>query len=636
MFRRPGRSARTRIAVVAAAAAVLGGTPAYATGAGRSGTVTDAVTGEPVAGACVVIWTEYGQQYDYRPDACTGADGRWSRTDLSPGTYAVQVDAPHHVEQFAYGTQNFWDAALFTVGEGESATVDLALRPGGSIGGTITDAVTGEPVEGACVRAEATAAWGQDCTDAAGEYLVTGLDPDSDYRLYVATFDARYAPEYLHDAKDGAGATVYRVTPGQPLDVDADLAPAASISGVVTDTATGLPVSGACLSASTTTDPSYGDGGSACTTTDGAYTIGGMRAGSYHLAVDAPEGAYPRTWHPGTTEPAGSVAVTVTAGRHVTGADIALSPAGTVTGVVTSGVTGEPLSGICVYGVRPSDGGRLANDGGRSCTGYDGAYTLAGLPAGGVKVHFAPLGNEYLEQWAHGASSLASASLVPVTAGGTTTGVDAALALGGRITGRIVDARTRQPVVGVCATVGSANMWGNFGRYAPACTDHEGRYDLTGLHTGRYTVQFFDYGGTWAWQYFPNKADRVHAAKVEVTAGEVTDGINARLSPGGTLSGVVLDAATGEPVEGVCVEPHTARQEDAFGMYACTGEDGTYVVRGFPTTKVKLRFSDGGFDYGPAWATEWAFDQPSFATATPIATTGGGAGTVPPVRLTLG
>ena len=70
-------SVRVRFAVLlAAGAAVLGVTPAYAGTVSFSGTVTDAITGAPVDGACVLLWKEEDWiAYEQEPRSCTGPDG---------------------------------------------------------------------------------------------------------------------------------------------------------------------------------------------------------------------------------------------------------------------------------------------------------------------------------------------------------------------------------------------------------------------------------------------------------------------------------------------------------------------------------------------------------------------------------
>lgn len=613
-------SARARAAVVlTVAAAALGATPAFAGTASFSGTITDS-SGSPVAGVCVLVWKEEGDTaYEMYPESCTEADGKWSAPDLDAGIYYVQAQGYGWVTQYAYGALHSGDAERFTLADGDAVTVDLAMEAAGSISGTVLDEFTGGPAVDVCVSVQNNDSWGHACTGEDGTYTVDGLQPGTDYVVWFGDYNGRYTSEYAYDTTNYDEATRFTIVAGETVTVDEELRPSASITGTVTDATTGDVVPDVCIMA--TTEPEGWDTpGFACTDETGSYRMTGVPDGDYYVSGESTSGAHPRTWYPSTVDPAAAVTVHATAGQDTT-ADLVLSPAAYVSGTVTSAATGEPLAGVCVYGVRPSDGTFLRAGGQSTCTDESGQYTVGGLPSGDVKVFFNPTDNELLSQWAYGQSSEATAALVPVVAGQTTGDVDAAIVAGGRIAGRVTNAKTKKPVEGVCATVGvySHRSGENGTQWQSACTGPDGTYEMRGLPTGSYTVQFYDPDGVWAWQFFPNKGDRVHAAKLSVTAGTTLSGINAKVTPGGTIQGVITDSATGLPAEGVCVDPFTGRGEDTFGTGAQTFSDGTFVLRGFPSTKVKVSF----FDCGGGYAPEWAFDKTSYATADAIATTAG-------------
>jgi 5-hydroxyisourate hydrolase-like protein (transthyretin family) len=615
-------SARARAAVLlVVAAAAFGATPAYAGTAALGGTVTDAVSGDPVSGVCVSVWKEEGDTAYTVADSCTETDGQWSAPDLDAGIYYVQASGPDWVTQFAYGKTYSWDAERFTVADGDAVTVDLAMQPAGSIAGTVTNAITGDPAADICVSAQSGDASGNACTGEDGTYVITGLAAASDYTVFFTDYSGTYSFEYAHDTDNFDLATRFEVVAGETTQVDESLQPAAAISGTVTDATTGDPVAGVCMVASS--EPESFDGvGFACTEEDGTYRMTGIADGDYYVSGEDSNGAHPRTWHPSTADPAAAVSVHATAGQDTT-VDLSLSPAAYLTGTITRASTGEPLAGVCAYAVRPSDGAFLRAGGQLTCSDENGAYTIGGVPTGNVKVFFGPSDNELLAQWAYGKDTEATASLVPADAGQTTSGVDAAMRDGGRISGRITDAKSKKPVEGACATVGvySHRAGENGTQWASACTGADGKYEIHGLPTGSYQVEFYDPDGTWAWEFFPGKGDRVQAAKLSVTAGSTLSGINAKLVPGGTVRGTVTDSTTGQPAENVCVDAFTARGQNTFGTTAQTFADGTYVLRGFPSTKVKVSF----FDCGGGYAPEWAFDKATYDTATPIATTAGKA-----------
>ncbi|NIR87306.1 PEGA domain-containing protein [Candidatus Bathyarchaeota archaeon] len=123
-----------------------------------NGTVTDASTGNPIEDATV---TADGYS------TTTNINGEYIiPADLAPGTYRVEASKPGYISSSKF-------AEVF--GE-ETTTVDFALTPlppgKGAIAGTITDALTGDPIEGATVTADGYST----TTDADGYYNIT-IDP---------------------------------------------------------------------------------------------------------------------------------------------------------------------------------------------------------------------------------------------------------------------------------------------------------------------------------------------------------------------------------------------------------------------------------------------------------------------------
>jgi TolB protein len=125
-----------------------------------AGTVTDADTGGPIEGAAVSVDGE---------EAVTGQNGTYRIDGLEAGEHTVAAEAE--------GYQPANQAASVAVGE--TTTVDFALAPKpveppetGSIAGTVTDADTGAPIEGAAVSVDGEeAVTGQD-----GTYRIDGLE----------------------------------------------------------------------------------------------------------------------------------------------------------------------------------------------------------------------------------------------------------------------------------------------------------------------------------------------------------------------------------------------------------------------------------------------------------------------------
>lgn len=172
-------------------------------------------------------------------------------------------------------------------------------------------------------------------------------------------------------------------------------------------------------------------------------------------------------------------------------------------------------------------------------TDADGEYVLSGLADGDYVVEFWAADQGYVTQLYDGASKPADADKVTVS-GGTALGVDAKMAKGGGIEGRVTDVATGAGIgaAEVCAFSLSA-----FG--ACTITDSSGDYTLSGLATGVYLVEFW--AGLLGYEtlFYDQETDPDEANPVSVTAPDATTGIDARLSKPG--SGLVLPTLPSVP-----------------------------------------------------------------------------------------
>jgi len=123
-----------------------------------------------------------------------------------------------------------------------------------------------------------------------------------------------------------------------------------------------------------------------------------------------------------------------------------------------AGVAGERVAGwvagaavaVTVFDSTGAEAGSASTDG-------SGVYSVWGLPAGSYTVEFSDDVDGYLPQFYNGQSSIATANPVTVSLGQTTSGVDAALTTGGRVSGAVTDAVTGQAIAGAQVTVLDAN-----------------------------------------------------------------------------------------------------------------------------------------------------------------------------------
>jgi len=209
-----------------------------------------------------------------------------------------------------------------------------------------------------------------------------------------------------------------------------------SLTGRVTDSATGDPVTGATVSYS---------GATTLTDSAGSYSLPMAPLGSYALSAGADGYA------------SQSVIVNVGAGQAVT-QNFDLAPAtngsGSLRGTVTDAKTGAPLFNASIK-----------YSGGATTTDAHGNYSLSGIPAGKASVTASDAGY---------ASQIAT---VKIISGGTTTQNFSLSPLSGSVSGQVSDAVTGRPLAGARVSyAGGATM-----------SDSSGRYSFRSLSEGTYT-----------------------------------------------------------------------------------------------------------------------------------------------------
>ncbi len=204
-------------------------------------------------------------------------------------------------------------------------------------------------------------------------------------------------------------------------------------------------------------------------------------------------------------------------------------------------MTEAPIAGVevCAFpktsGEGPGGGGETEEEGTEEelaqcpTTAANGEYTISGLASGEYIVGFgAPFRSElnYVTQFYNGKSAYAEAQPVTVTAGGTVSGIDAKLAEGGRIAGRVTDASTGAAIERaiVCAFGSNPESGGC------AFTNVNGEYTITGLVGGEYKVGFAD-PPQYAVQYYNGRSALSEADAVSVLEGSTVSGIDAALAP---------------------------------------------------------------------------------------------------------
>lgn len=295
---------------------------------------------------------------------------------------------------------------------------------------------------------------------------------------------------------------------------------------------------------------------------------------------------------------------------------------------------GQPVEGICVDAYDDLNGfGHFAQ------SGPDGTYSLDGVEPGSYVVSFYDCREHptYLTQWFDRKESYDEADRVEVGIAASVPGVDAALELGGFVTGALLDTEGSPATACVAAYDDSFNFVG------ATSSDETGAYRLGPLPSGPLRIHFADCGYAYARavavqgrgsaiattvsppvpeqsyvrEWYDDAADFDSATPVPVAAGADTPAIDAVLRPGALITGVVRDDA-GRGLESMCVEAFD--QDSVSGGFAVTYWEGRYAIGQLPPGTYKVGFFDcGSGDY----LAEWWNDKTSFSDADAIEVTEG-------------
>lgn len=227
----------------------------------------------------------------------------------------------------------------------------------------------------------------------------------------------------------------------------------------------------------------------------------------------------------------------------------------------------------------------------REETNSSGEYKMY-IPAGEYSVEFVPkeASSGYAPQFYNDKPTFTSATKVKVEGGKKREGVDAELAAADSISGTVSSAASGEDVGDVEVTLYEAQPPNAM--VQTATSDSVGSYELTGLAKGEYVLGFRaaeNSGLNFAPQFYKAVAAFGEATRLDLGTGEQRQQIDARLLKGGSISGVVTDAATHQPLGEVEVFAIVAGYSGPVAV-AITGANGEYLVPGMASGSVVLLF----------------------------------------------
>jgi Carboxypeptidase regulatory-like domain len=452
------------------------------------GKVTDVATGTPLYGIEVVVWDSDGYWVN---SAYSDLEGKYHVAGLDAGTYTV---ATYYGSEYADELYDdipceFCDPTTGTpVAVSLDATtpgIDFALRRKGRITGTVTDAVTGDPIAGAQITVWTSEGGyaGDTATDALGGYSAGGLDAGS-YFLTTETYDH---VDELYDDLPCSGYYGCDPTVGTPVPValeeitsgiDFALEPAGWIVGSVVATGSLAPIPYVEIDF---WDAGDHYAGSAQTDSAGLYVSPGLGAGSFYVTTfsyDYENEIYDDIPCPAACEPTTGTPVAVTYGTTTSAIDFALDLKGAISGSVTDAATGLPIDSAYVR--LYSSSGAYASS---AYTDSTGTFWFTGLDAGD---YYAVASSYYFEDELFdelpcgGGCDPSTGTPITVVLDATTTDIDFTLDLALGIGGHVADSSGR-PLAGV-----AIDFWHTSGTYIGATvTGASGRFQYP-IDSGSY------------------------------------------------------------------------------------------------------------------------------------------------------
>lgn len=570
---------------------------------------------------------------------------------------------------------------------GTQAPVAANAAGTGTISGKITleSGVPSDWIKAVWVSASSVSgsSYGSASPQSDGTFTITGLDAGT-YRVQFSAYsywdektqtsvETNLVSEYFGDTTSYSSATLVTVTAGGTASkTNVTLGKGGLITGKVTLPA-GAPAEwwqGISVSADAI------DGGSsvyASLAPDGTYTVSRLAAGNYRVQFSSrtyypPSGPAVRPnliaeYYDDTTNYDAAKPVAVTKGGTTSGIDATLAQGATISGKVTlpkdvpaGWITSVNINASPAVGTGPGAYGNVEKD---------GSYSLTGLVAGTYRISFNPsptwwnpdtqkseptnLISEYYDD----APDLSSATTVTVAAGDTKTGINAALAKGAAITGKIT-LPAGAPADWLKGVTVSASQEGMGGRGYTRDIAADGTYTVSGLSGGTYRVQFAvgmytDANGknttpNLLSEYWNSTRDYAEATKITVAAGSTTSKIDASLDAGSSISGKIT-LPSGAPAQWLRgVTPVVRLASGEYVNYSsAVADDGTYSVYGLEPGDYKIRFSvssvpnpSGGGNITPNLVSEFYDDAADFASARVLTLTAGQARTKTDVTLAAG
>lgn len=164
-----------------------------------------------------------------------------------------------------------------------------------------------------------------------------------------------------------------------------------------------------------------------------------------------------------------------------------------------------------------------------------------------------------------------------------------AIASAGSISGKVTAEAGGAPIAGIRVC-----QYESKGAIEESCTetDASGNYSFSSLTAGSYLVGFSGEASNAKWvnEIYDNRRYSWEADLVTIGASQSISNIDAALAEGGSISGTVTDAESGDPIAGIRA---CALDEQGIPRCASSGANGEYQINGLRSGKYSVEFEGG-------------------------------------------
>jgi protocatechuate 3,4-dioxygenase beta subunit len=444
-------------------------------------------------------------------------DGSFELPDVPPGKWSIRAEAAGYRPA---------DVSAVELAPGEvKEGIVLSLKVGGKLSGRVIDAARGNGI------ANASVSWRPSSTGGpAGFILGAGSD-----RQVSTDADGKFSLEGLPEGKVHLEAShpdyleaSLDVDPDQQTTAEISLGSGATISGSVVTSDGRTPAPGARVGLDARGEAGRFGSESATADGSGAFLFEHLKAGRYQLTAQGNAGtAAPRE-------------ITLTDGQRMDGVLLQIAGGVLLRGTV-SGLPAEKLGGLRIFASSSAYADSATTD-------EQGHFTIPDVPTGVLRLTAST-------SFVPGRTAQAN---VEVPDGAAEVPVEIVFEGASRLSGQVT--RAGKPLAGLFVWA-NPDPGGGINR-SSAQTDDSGRYALEGLSDGPYRVSVDGPG--------------VSYTKTLDVSGDTQGDLTL---PATTLSGVVTDESSGQPLEGADVQAETGEETQAFAVKrSATDSNGNYSI----------------------------------------------------------